>query len=132
MTFVFKPISAEKESEVRKNLRSGHKSRYAIVRDLVEFGMAEDAAMELVDHIASDEFGVPTAGERAEIRQKHIQREQISGYRSQIILGSLLLAISLIIGISGLSLGLVSILGAVLGLGLVLYGVRIMILSQNI
>ncbi len=124
-------LPKEKESEVRMILRTGRQSRYAIIRDLTEYGMSEHDATDYVDHIASEVYDAPTAEERDEIREQHIQREQVGGYRAQIMIGSLLLVISLAIGLSGLDWGLLSILGAVLGLGLLLYGARIMMVSHH-
>ena len=124
-------VPNDKLEEVRKLLRTGRKSRYGLVRDLMEYGMGENEATDYIDQLASEVFDAPTAGERQVIRDEHIRRENVGGYRNQMIVGGIILVASLGISLSGFTLGLVSIFGVILGLGLVLSGLRIMLLSNS-
>ena len=123
-------VPNNKLQEVRAHLRAGHKSRYGLVRDLMEYGMGEDEATDYIDHLASEVFDVPTADERQVIREQHIHRENVGGYRNQMIGGGIILFVSLAISLSGFTLGLVSIFGVIIGLVLVLYALRIRLLSH--
>ena len=123
-------IPDDKLKEVRALLQSGRKSRYGLMRDLMEYGMGENEATDYIDQLASEVYDVPTAEERQVIREEHVRRENVGGYRNQMIAGGIILLVSLVVSFSGFTLGLLSILGMILGIGLVLAGLRIMLLSH--
>lgn len=122
-------VPNDKLKEVRILLRTGRKSRYGLVRELMKYGMDENEATDYIDQLASEVYDVPTAEERQVIREEHIQRENIGSYRNQMILGIIILVVSIAISLSGFSL--LSILGVILGAGLLLYGFRIMLLTRS-
>lgn len=135
-------LSEDKAKEIRATMLAGGKSRYAVIRELVNYGMLESDATDYVDKLASEIYQAPTAKERAVIREERLQRANFGTYRTQLIIGLAIVVVSLGIRFSGLELP--SILGdivtiiadysgfiAAIGVIIFLYGLRVMLMGMS-
>lgn len=135
-------LSEEKAQEIRETMLKGGKSRFALIRDLINSGMTESDATEHIDKLASEIYQAPTAKERQTIRDERLKRANFGSYRTQILVGLGIIAIGIIARYSGLELP--SILGNILtiiadysfyviALGIIvfLYGIRILMMGLS-
>lgn len=135
-------LSEDKAKEIRAIMLAGGKSRYAVIRDLVNYGMLESDATDYVDKLASEIYQAPNAKERAVIRDERLQRANFGTYRNQMLLGLAIVIVSLGIRYSGLELpsilgDIVSIIAdfsgyiAALGVIIFLYGLWVMVTGMS-
>ena len=135
-------LSEDKAKEIRAIMLTGGKSRFAVIRDLVNYGMLESDATDYVDKLASEIYKSPNAKEREAIRDERLQRANFGSYRNQMVLGIAIVIVSLGIRYSGLELP--SVLGdifnliadfsgfiAAIGVVVFLYGLRIMLMGMS-
>ncbi len=128
-------LSEEKAQQIRETMLQGGKSRFALIRDLVNGGMTESDATDYVDKLASEVYQVPNAKERQTIRDERLKRANFGSYRTQLIVGIVILAIGGIARYGGLEVPSIlvdySLYIMMLGLIVLLYGVRILMMGMS-
>lgn len=124
-------ISEEKAKEIRGTMMSSRKSRYGVIRDLVNYGLSESDATDYVDKLASDIYQAPNAEERESIRDERIHQAEFGGYRKQMVGGLVLIGLSLVARFGLGFAPLYSTLIIIVGVLMFLYGLKIMLTGDE-